>query len=223
MVKARGTKLPSVTVDVIIFTIQDADLKVLLIKRSIPPFKNSWALPGGFVNDSESLEQAAKRKLVEEAGIKDVYLEQLYTFGDPKRDPRQRIFTVAYFALVKPRELEKKKTWDVSDIMWCSVKKLPKLAFDHKDIIKYAIQRLRWKLEYTTIGFQLLSEKFTLTQLQDIYEIILAKQLDKRNFRKKVLALNLVKETKEKTRNVSHRPAQLYRLNKKIGEIIEIL
>ena len=215
--------LPSVTVDVVIFTIKDDSVKVLLIKRKIEPFKDMWALPGGFIKDSESLEKAAERKLTEETGVKNVYLEQLYTFGAPERDPRARIVTVTYFAIIKPKVLEHKERWDVSDVQWSPVSRLPKLAFDHGRIIEYAIKRLRWKLEYTTVGFKLLPEKFTLTQVQDVYETILGKKFDKRNFRKKLLALGLVRPSREVLKDVAHRPARLYTLNKKIGEIIEII
>jgi|SRR3989344_4835760 len=214
---------PSVTVDIIIFTVKNEDLKVLLVKRNVPPFENFWALPGGFVKMTESLEEAAKRELVEETGVKDVYLEQLYTFGNPKRDPRTRVITVAYFALVSWENLKLKASTDVSDVQWFSAFDVPKLAFDHKEILEYAMKRLRWKLEYTTIGFKLLPGKFTLTQLQKVYEIIFHKNLDKRNFRKKILSLGLIESTKETTEKVSHRPAKLYSFKKKIGDIVEIL
>lgn len=214
---------PSVTVDIVIFTVKDNDLKVLLVKRDIEPFQGMWALPGGFVKMEEYLDEAAKRELVEETGIKDIYLEQLYTFGEPKRDPRTRVITVSYFALVSSENLKLKASTDVSDVQWFSVYQLPKLAFDHKDIIQYGLKRLRWKLEYTTIGFKLLPSNFTLTHLQSLYEIIFNKQFDKRNFRKKILSLGLIEETKEITKNVSHRPARLYSFKKKIGEIVEIL
>ncbi|MDP3728669.1 MAG: NUDIX domain-containing protein [bacterium] len=213
----------SVTVDLIVFTITDNSLKVLLIKRGIEPFKNMWALPGGFVLEDESLEDAAKRELVEETGVKDIYLEQLYTFGEPGRDPRGRVITVAYFALINSQIQKIRASTDVSEAQWYSVNKIPKLAFDHKKILDYGLQRLRWKLEYTTVGFQLLPKTFTLSQLQNIYEIILHKQLDKRNFRKKLLSLDIVEESGEFTEGVSHRPAMLYKFKKRIGEIIEIL
>ncbi len=214
---------PSVTVDIVIFTVRNNDLKVLLVKRDIDPFKDYWALPGGFVKMDESLDEAAKRELVEETGVKDIYLEQLYTFGEPKRDPRTRVITVSYFALISSENLKLKASTDVYDVQWFSAYQLPKLAFDHKEIVSYGLKRLRWKLEYTTIGFKLLPEKFTLTQLQVLYELIFNKTFDKRNFRKKILSLGLLEATKEITQNVSHRPAKLYSFNKKIGEIVEIL
>ncbi len=214
---------PSVTVDIIIFSVQNEDLKVLLIKRAIEPFKGMWALPGGFLKEQESLDEAAKRELVEETGVKDIYLEQLYTFGEPKRDPRGQIITVAYFALINSENQTIKGSTDVSEAKWFSAYSLPQLAFDHKKILDYALLRLRWKLEYTTIAFQLLSKKFTLTQLQGLYEIIFNHPFDKRNFRKKIFGLELVEPTNEFTEGVSHRPARLYKCTKKIGEIIEII
>ncbi len=216
---------PSVTVDIITFSIRDSSLKVLLIKRGIEPFKNKWAIPGGFVRIEENLEDAAKRELEEETGVKDVYLEQLYTFGELKRDPRGRVITVSYFALINAEksEQELKATTDASEAKWFSVKELPELAFDHADILKYAMKRLRWKFEYTTLAFSLLPKKFTLTQLQKLYEIVFDKKFDKRNFRKKIRSLDLITPTKELQKDVSNRPPKLYSFKKRIGEIVEIL
>lgn len=214
---------PSVTVDVIIFTIQDDELKVVLVKRKAWPFEGQWALPGGFVKMDESLEDAAIRELSEETGVKDVYLEQLYSFGEPKRDPRTRVITISYFALINSEKIRLMAATDVSDVKWFSVKHLPAVAFDHKQIIDYALQRLRWKLEYTNVAYSLLPEKFTLTDLQRAYEVILDRKLDKRNFRKKIVSLNILKDTKETTQDVSHRPAKLYTFKKRSPEIIEIL
>lgn len=213
---------PSVTVDIILFTVKDKGLKVLLVKRAVEPFKDMWAIPGGFVKMNESLEEAARRELLEETNVKDVYLEQLYTFGDPGRDPRTRVITVAYFALVNAEKFKLKASTDTKDVAWFSMHELPDLAFDHKKILEYALKRLRWKLAYTTVAFSLLPEKFTLTQLQSIYETIFNKKFDKRNFRKKIKALNLVKEMPEFKEDVAHRPPKLYTRNKKIGEIVEI-
>ncbi|MAG27571.1 NUDIX hydrolase [Candidatus Pacearchaeota archaeon] len=215
-------KKPSVTADIIIFTIIDNDLKVLLIKRNIEPFKNNWAIPGGFVRIDESLEEAAKRELEEETGVKDVYLEQLYTFGNPKRDPRGRVITVSHMALINSDKIKLKADTDVSEVKWFSIKKLPDLAFDHKKILNYSLKRLKWKLEYTTVAFSLLPEKFTMGELQKIYEIIFNKKFDKRNFVKKILSLEILKEEDIK-KDVSYRPPKLYSLKKKIGEIIEII
>lgn len=211
---------PSVTVDVIIFTVKDNDLKVLLIRRDVWPFEHYWALPGGFIRMDESLERAAQRKLHEEAGVKDVYLEQLYSFGNPGRDPRTRVITVAYFALVNSGKI---KAAARDDVKWFSVGAVPRLAFDHNKILEYALKRLRWKLEYTTAAYSLLPDKFTLTDLQKAYETILGRGLDKRNFRKKVFALGILEDTKETKREGPHRPARLYSFRRKAPEILEIL
>jgi 8-oxo-dGTP diphosphatase len=213
---------PSVTVDIVIFTIEDNELKVLLVKRDVEPFKNSWAIPGGFVRMQEHLEEAAKRELEEETGVKDVYLEQLYTFGEPKRDPRGRVITVSYIALVNSDKISLQAATDVSEARWFSVSKLPTLAFDHKKILEYALKRLKWKFEYTTVAFSMLPEKFAMSSLQNIYEIVFSKKFDKRNFAKKLLSLNILNEEEVK-KGVSYRPPQLYSLKKKIGEIVEII
>lgn len=197
-----------VTVDIVIFTIQGADLKVLLIRRGIAPFKDAMAIPGGFVHEHESLDQAAFRELKEETGVANVYLEQLYSFGDPGRDPRGRVVTVAYYALV-PSDQTLQPGTDAAAAAWYDVTKLPVLAFDHRKIIDYALQRLRNKLEYTTVGFQLLAQKFTLSELQGVYEAILSKKLDKRNFRKKMELLGILKALPE-FRRTGRKPARLY-------------
>jgi 8-oxo-dGTP diphosphatase len=215
-------KKPSVTVDVVVFTIENNDLKVLLVKRAINPFKDKWALPGGFVRIEESLEKAARRELEEETGVKGVYLEQLYTFGELNRDPRDRVITISYFALINSNKVNLKASSDVSEAKWFSVSKLPQLAFDHKKILNYSLKRLKWKFEYTPVAFSMLPEKFTLSELRDIYEIVFGKEFDKRNFRKKLFSLNILKEEEVKT-GVSHRPPKLYSLKLDVGEIVEIL
>jgi len=216
---------PSVTVDMIIFAIKENSLKILLVKRNIQPFKGEWALPGGFIHLEESLEDAAKRELQEETGVKEVYLEQLYTFGDTKRDPRGRVITISYFALISPTQSEQelKATTDVSEAKWFDLKNLPFLAFDHSKIIQYAIKRLKWKFEYTPIVFSLLPKKFKIPEIRKIYETIFNKKFDKRNFRKKLLSLNILDETKEIEENVPYRPAKFYTLKDKTPEIIEII
>lgn len=198
-----------VTVDIVIFTIQSGVLKVLLVKRGVPPFLGKFAIPGGFVRDDEHLDQAALRELQEETGVADVYLEQLYSFGDVARDPRGRVITVAYFALISADRPLKAGT-DADAAEWWPMDQLPALAFDHSRILAYALERLRNKLEYTTVGFQLLPEKFTLTELQEVYEAILGKQLDKRNFRRKLSLLKILKPLPEYRRG-GQRPAQLFR------------
>lgn len=198
-----------VTVDVVIFTIQEGVLKVLLVKRLIDPFMGQFAIPGGFVLEHEDLEQAALRELREETGVSDVYLEQLYSFGKPDRDPRGRIVTVAYFALISADRKLKAGT-DAAEAAWFPLDDLPTLPFDHATILDYALERLRNKLEYTTVGFQLLPKKFTLTDLQEVYTAILGKKLDKRNFRRKMSVLKILKPLPEYRRG-GQRPAQLYR------------
>lgn len=214
MDKLTDYRQPSVTADVIIFSIIASDLKVLLVKRKNPPFEGKWAIPGGFVRIGESLEDAAKRELSEETNVKNIYLEQLYTFGGVNRDPRGRVITVAYFALASARDMQIKASTDVSEVNWHSVYTLPELAFDHRRILDYALQRLRYKLEYSTVCFQLLPKKFTLTELQAAYEIIFNKKLDKRNFRKKILSLGIISES-GKTAGKAHRPAKLYSFTRK--------
>ena len=202
-------KYPQITVDTVIFTIQEGILKVLLVKRRIPPFIGKFAIPGGFVHEDEDLDQAAARELREETGVSDVYLEQLYSFGKPNRDPRGRVVTVAYFALISA-DRKLKAGSDAAEAAWHPMNDLPPLAFDHATILNYALERLRNKLEYTTVGFQLLPEKFTLTELQAVYEAILEKKLDKRNFRRKMSVLKILKPLTEYRRG-GRRPAQLYR------------
>lgn len=204
---------PSVTVDALIFTVKDDSLQVALIKRAGEPFKGSWALPGGFIGMDESLEDSVKRKLSVKAGYENVYLEQLATFGNPDRDPRTRVITVAYFALTSPDNFQSVSSDSVSESKLFDVKKLPTLAFDHKQIIDFGIKRLRSKIQYSNIAYGLLPKEFTLTQLQKIYETILNRPLDKRNFRKKMLATKLLISTKKKTTDSAHRPAELYKFN----------
>jgi len=198
-----------VTVDTVIFTIRDRSLQALLVRRGIAPFKGRWAIPGGFIHDNESLDEAARRELREETGVRDVYLEQLYSFGDPKRDPRGRVITIAYFALIASDHAPLKAGTDAADARWFPMDALPPLAFDHADILAYALERLRYKLEYTTVGFQFLPKAFTLSELQEVYEAILGKKLDKRNFRRKIELLRILKPTGE-WRRAGRRPARLY-------------
>jgi ADP-ribose pyrophosphatase YjhB (NUDIX family) len=202
---------PSVTVDVVILTMRRRRLEALLIKRKHWPFEGLWAIPGGFVNPDESLEDAARRELEEETGVRDVYMEQLYTFGDPQRDPRMRVITVVYYALIRHETLKVVAGDDAAEAAWFPVYHLPSLAFDHENILTYTMQRLRGKLEYTTIGFQLLPPEFTLSELQEVYEAILERSLDKRNFRKKVLTTGILEATAHTRKTGQHRPAALYR------------
>ncbi|MCU7923915.1 MAG: NUDIX hydrolase [Candidatus Thiodiazotropha sp. (ex Dulcina madagascariensis)] len=201
---------PAVTTDVVLFTIRGEALSILLIRRGNPPYRGMWALPGGFLDIGEDLEACAKRELHEETGIEGVYLEQLYTFGKPERDPRERVISIAYFALTQSDRLKLKPASDATRAAWFPVDQLPELAFDHADIIQLARGRLLAKLNYSTIAFQILPSRFTLSQLQSVYEILLNERLDKRNFRKGILARGIIKETGEFSRNGSHRPAKTY-------------
>ncbi len=201
---------PAVTTDVVIFTIRDHVLELLLIRRGSDPFKNSWALPGGFVNIDEDLEACALRELEEETGVTGVYLEQLYTCGTPNRDPRERVISVAYYALVPPDRINIRAASDAKEVAWFNLERLPTLAFDHETIVAMAQQRLTAKLNYSTIALQFMPEKFTLSELQQVYESILGETLDKRNFRKRVLTMNCIKDTGESRRNGNHRPARLF-------------
>lgn len=213
--KSDRFKRPSVAVDVLIFTVSGKKLKIILVKRGVDPFRGIWALPGGFVGIDESLETAAKRELMQETGVQDIYLEQLYTFGDPDRDPRERVITAAYFALIPSERIKLHATTDVTDAAWFSVDDLPKLAFDHKKIINLGIERLKSKIGYSNIVYGLLPNKFRLSELQGVYEVILGQVLDKRNFRKRMLSLGLLKTTGEKEIEGAHRPAMLYQFKRK--------
>jgi 8-oxo-dGTP diphosphatase len=205
---------PALTVDVVVFALDAADLQVMLVQRDIPPFEGRWALPGGFVRIDETLEEAACRELQEETGLRDIFLEQLYTFGTLDRDPRERVVSVAYYALVNLAGHDVHASSDARNAAWFAVNDIPPLAFDHLAILTTAHQRLRSKVRYQPIGFELLPERFTLRQLQHLYEIILDRELDKRNFRKKVLSMGIVQETNEIETDVSHRAARLFRFEK---------
>ena len=208
----QETKTHEITTDVVIFTIKSGKLQVLLVKRANEPFKGRWAIPGGFIRLSENLDSAALRILKEKTNVDNIYLEQLYTFGDPLRYPSSRVITCAYFALIRSDDI--KLSFDdsqsITQVQWHEVYNLPSLAFDHKEIIEYSVKRMRERLEFCPIAFQLLPEKFTLTELQKSYELILDMKLDKRNFRKKVLTGSVLKELDEYTKSGSKRPARLY-------------
>ncbi len=202
---------PMVTVDVVIFTLRENDLQVLLIRRRNPPFAGMWAIPGGFVDIDESLETAALRELEEETGVRDVYLEQFHTFGDPGRDPRGRTITVAYLALVRANQVQPRAGDDAAEAGWWSVRALPPLAFDHDRILACALEHLRHKLESPAVIARLLPEMFTLNELQTAYEAILGEKLERRTFRRKVLVAGVLQET-GRYRPVDGRPAKLYRV-----------
>jgi len=207
---------PAVAIDAVLFTLDQDQLKVLLIKINNGPYQNKWALPGGLVQLNETLDEAAKRVLFQKTNIGDIHLEQLYTFGDLKRDTRGRVISVAYFALVShPNNYKVKTTPYYSEITWQPIKNLPTMAFDHRKIIEEALTRLKAKIEYTNVSYSLLPKEFVLTDLQKTYEIILGKKLDKRNFRKKIISIGLVEKTEKKEKGKPHRPASLYRFVKR--------
>lgn len=221
---ANAFPRPSVTVDVVALTLREGNLCILLIKRGVLPYRGAWALPGGFVRLEEGLEEAARRELCEETGVTSApFLEQLYTFGAPERDPRGRVISVAYYALLPGKETgmqplatsEPQAGTDAAEAAWWPVEKLPPLAFDHSEILSLALQRLRAKLGYTSVAYALLPEEFTLTELQRVYEIILGQILDKRNFRKKMLSIDLLEATPRFKREGAHRPAQLFQFTRR--------
>ena len=221
---------PSLAVDLAILTVIDGHLEVALVEREEHPAKGHWALPGGFVQMDESLDRAAIRVLAEKAGLTDVYLEQLYTFGEPTRDPRTRVISVGYYALVDHARLapgaDTSVTFGRIDVPWegetggpveahSQIGEEMPLAFDHADILGMAVKRIRGKLDYTPIGFQLLAETFTLRRLQDVHETILGRTLNKDSFRRRMLASGLLEATGERESEVGHRPAELYRFTKR--------
>lgn len=201
------TKTHEITVDVVILTIKNNWLKALLVKRINEPFKGRWAIPGGFIRLSENLDQAALRILKEKTDVENIYIEQLYTFGDPLRRTDARVITCAYYALIREEDID---ITENPNVAWHRVYELPPLAFDHKEIIEYSLKRTRERLEMCPVAYQLLNEKFTLTEMQRAYELIMDKKLDKRNFRKKALVTQELRELEEFSKSKSKRPARLY-------------
>lgn len=212
----KKTQNIEVTVDAIVFGYnKEIGVSVLLIKRKYDPYKGQWAIPGGFVQNEESLEDAVERELLEETGVKINYLEQLYTFGKPDRDPRRRILSVAYFGLVKSSQFEKlNATTDAEEAKWFNIKNLPELAFDHKIILDVAIDRIRGKIIYQPIGFELLDKKFPFSDLEHLYSTLLDRSIDRRNFKKKVMHLGILDELDEKANSSgAGRPGNLFQFN----------
>jgi 8-oxo-dGTP diphosphatase len=206
-----------VAVDAIVFGYSKNDgVSVLLIKRKYEPFKNCWAIPGGFVLENESLEDAVKRELHEETGVEVNYLEQLYSFGEPNRDPRQRVISIAYFALVNSTHFSAlKASTDAEEAQWFPINKLPALAFDHKKILQVAIERVRAKVRYEPIGFELLDKQFAFSDLEKLYSILLNRPIDRRNFTKKILSLDILEDTGTLVSTGVGRPSKVYQFNKK--------
>jgi 8-oxo-dGTP diphosphatase len=205
-----------VSVDAVVFGYdQEKGVSVLLIKRRNEPFQKMWALPGGLVMSGESLDDAVNRELKEEAGIDVNYLEQLYTFGDPRRDPRNQTISVSYFGLVRPQDFQLSAQSDAEDVGWFNIKKLPRLAFDHKKIIDVAIKRLRGKITYEPVGFELLEKEFPFSDLEKLYQTLLDQDIDRRNFKKKMMALGILEELDETVQRGAGRPARLFKFNRK--------
>jgi 8-oxo-dGTP diphosphatase len=205
-----------VSVDAVVFGYeQETGVSVLLIKRKLEPFQKMWALPGGLVLNGESLDNAVKRELKEEAGIDVNYLEQLYSFGQPDRDPRNQVVSVSYFGLVRPQDYQLSAQTDAEDVAWFNIKELPRLAFDHKKIIDLAIKRLRGKITYEPIGFELLDKKFPFSDLEKLYQTLLDQDIDRRNFKKKIASLDILEELPETVQRGAGRPARLFKFNKK--------
>jgi 8-oxo-dGTP diphosphatase len=205
-----------VSVDAVVFGYdQEQGVSVLLIKRKNEPFQKMWALPGGLVLNGESLDTAVARELKEEAGIDVNYLEQLYTFGAPDRDPRNHAISVSYFGLVRPQDFQLVAHTDAEDVEWFNIKRLPRLAFDHKKIIEVAIKRLRGKITYEPVGFELLDREFPFSDLEKLYQTLLDQEIDRRNFKKKIMALEILEALDTVIQRKSGRPARLYKFNKK--------
>lgn len=206
-----------VAVDAVVFGYTSKEgLSILLIKRDIEPFKNTWALPGGLIKDDESIEEAVERELKEETGVSINYLEQLYSFGKPGRDPRNRVISVTYYGLVKPKEFELKASTDANDAKWFLINELPQLAFDHQMIIDKAMERLKGKIVYEPIGFELLDKKFPFSDLEHLYSTVLDRPIDRRNFKKKIIKFGFLEETDEKqVLEGAGRPGNLFKFNEK--------
>ena len=213
---------PLVAVDVVIFTIDTGELRALLVEVKSGPFAGQWAFPGGLVPVGEAPEATARRELLAQTGIGDVYLEQLRTFGDPQRDPHAHVVSVAYFALVADKCKARAGNPKYRRMAWFPVHALPSLAYDHNAVAQYALSRLQSKLAYTNIVYSLLPHEFTLGELQEIYEVILGRRLDRRNFRKKILALGLLRPLHRQRRG-RHRPAQLYVFTRREPMNVEML
>lgn len=201
---------PAVTVDCVIFGFDKNELKVLLTQRAIEPDLGKWAFPGGFINEEETADDCARRKLKEEAGLEDIFMEQLYTFTDVVRDPRYRVISIAYYALVRSTDLILTAGFGINDVRWFSLDEAKGLAFDHDHILTVAIERLRGKIRYQPIGFELLPDKFTLPDLHRLYETILQKEIDRPNFRKKILSMNLLIDHSHKQKDRPSRGAKIY-------------
>lgn len=205
---------PAVTTDCVIFGFDEGELKVLLIERGIEPYIGEWALPGGFLNMDEDAEDCSRRILKKETGLENIFLEQLYTFSSVERDPRYRVISITHYALVRRLDYNAIAGLDTTTVRWFELSEVPKLAFDHKEILDKAIERLKGKIKYQPIGFELLPEKFTMPDLHRLYETVLQESLDRRNFRKKMLSFDLLIDTGEVQRGAQNRAPKLYCFDK---------
>lgn len=213
-----GKRIDNLSIDCVIFGFKDRQLKALLIERNIEPARNMMALPGGFIEIDEELDDASKRILQNMTGLLDVYMEQVHTFGAVNRYPLRRVITIAYYALIKIEDYELQPGSEASNAHWIPVQDIPELSFDHGTILQYALDKLRNKVRHEPIGFNLLPEKFTISEIQTLYEAILNTSFDKRNFRKKLAKMNLLIDLNEKQENVAHRAAKLYSFDQQVYE-----
>lgn len=212
---AKDKHLESLSIDCVIFGFDEGELKILTIKRASEPQKGKWALPGGFVGNDENLNDSARRILEELTGLKNIYMEQYHVFGNVDRYPLRRVVSIAYYALIKIDAYNLKASSNAEEVKWFPLSKVPKLVFDHNEIMEKGFERLKNNVKYNPIGFELLPEKFTLSQLQKLYEAVLGMELDKRNFRKKILSMDLIIKLNESQTNVPHRAAQLFKFDQK--------
>lgn len=216
MTQTKTYKNPSLAVDLIVFGYYEGELSVLLLNRKERPFKNEWTLPGGFVHITDTFHDTCLRILQTKLGINEVYLEQLYSFDEPGRDPRARVISVAYYALINPTKFQIAAGVMANDVKWFPVNKIPRLGFDHADIFNVALARLQSKIQYHPAGFELLDELFTMSELHRLYEVITGLTIDRRNFARKILAAEYVINTGTKREGSQNRHPELFRFNKKI-------
>lgn len=216
-----NNKMHDLSIDCVIFGFEDQQLKILLYQRAIEPEVNKWALPGGFITRNEDLDHAAARILEEITGVDNIYMEQINAFGSVNRYPIERVITIGFYALINPGNYAIVPGTGAKAAKWFDIEQMPKLVFDHSEIFDYALDKLRQKVRYEPIGFELLPKKFTLTLIQQLYEAVLGIEFDVRNFRKKLLKMNLLIKLDEKQEGVAHRAANLYKFDKKIYDELE--
>ncbi|HJU12112.1 MAG TPA: NUDIX domain-containing protein [Candidatus Binataceae bacterium] len=221
-IAARRHARPKVAVDIVLFAIDDGQVTCYLVRLRWGPLSGKWAFPGGLVREGEMLDDAARRELHQSAGLSDCYIEQLFSFGDPHRDPKSHVVSVAYMALIDRVSAVHSCSKKYANGEWFDVKALPQLAYDHTEIAEYAVRRLKAKLEYTNIACNLLPPAFTFAQLEELYGIVLGRALDRRNFRRRIMSMNLLNRSPMKRRG-KHRPATLYSFQQRSLQVIEML